>query len=54
MIGIFIVGYILMAFIVFMLFWPLFVSSSKADDKMEEILKEKKAKDIEHINRLDR
>ena len=54
MIGTFIVGYILMALIVFMLFWPLFVSSSDANDKMEELLKEKKAQDIEHINRLDR
>ena len=54
MIGIFIVGYILMAFIVFMLFWPLFVSSSNANEQMEELLKEKKAQDIEHINRLDR
>ena len=51
MIGYFIVGYILMAFVAFIIFWPMMKVASDADDQMEEMLKERKAENESKLNK---
>lgn len=51
MIGYFIVGYVLLAFIAFVVIWPMLKVSSDADKQMEELLREKKAKDAAKLDK---
>lgn len=51
MIGYYIVGFILVAFVTFVVFWPMLKISSDADKQMEELLREKKAKDAAKLNK---
>lgn len=53
MIGIYLVGWILAAFVTFLVIWPMLEAASNADNQMEEMLREKKAKDEETLNKLD-
>ena len=54
MIGYFIVGYVLLAFIAFVVIWPMLKVSSDANEQMEELLRQKKAKDAEKLAKLDK
>lgn len=49
MIGIYIVGFILVGFVM----WCLCAVASDADRQMEEMLRQKKAEDEEILNKLD-
>ena len=51
MIGYYIVGYVLLAFIAFVVIWPMLNASSDADERMEELLREKKAEDAAKFNK---
>lgn len=51
MIGYYIVGYVLLAFITFVVFWPMLKASSDANDQMEELLRQKKAEDAKKLNK---
>lgn len=53
MIGLLLVGYILITFVAFIAIWPMLKTASDADNQMEEMLREKKAKDEETLNKLD-
>ena len=45
MIGYYIVGCILLAFVAFVVIWPMLKISSDADEQREELLRQKKAED---------
>ena len=49
MIGLLLVAYILIGFVAYIAIYPFLEVASAADDRMEEMLKEKKAKDAEKI-----
>ena len=51
MIGYYIVGYVLFAFTAFVIFWPMLKVASDSDDQMEEMLREKKAKDAAKLDK---
>jgi large-conductance mechanosensitive channel len=51
MIGYYIVGYVLLAFIAFVVIWPMLKISSDANDKMEELLRQKKAEDAAKLDK---
>ena len=51
MIGYYIVGYVLLAFITFVVIWPMLEASSDADEQMEEFLRQKKAEDATKLNK---
>jgi hypothetical protein len=51
MIGYYIVGCVLLAFVAFVVIWPMLKVESNADDQMEELLREKKAEDAEKLNK---
>ena len=51
MIGYYIVGYVLLAFIAFVVIWPMLKASDNADEQMEELLREKKAEDAAKLNK---
>ena len=51
MIGYYIVGCVLLAFITFVVIWPMLKVSSDANDQMEEMLREKKAEDAAKLNK---
>lgn len=51
MIGYFIVGCVLLAFIAFVVVWPILKVASDSDDRTEEMLREKKAKDAAKLNK---
>ena len=51
MIGYYIVGYVLLAFIAFILIWPMLKASSDANEQMEELLRQKKAEDAAKFNK---
>ena len=53
MTGIYLVGYTLITFVTFLVIWPMLEAASNADNQMEEMLREKKAKDEETLNKLD-
>ena len=51
MIGYYIVGYILLAFVTFVMIWPMLKVASYSDDQIEEMLREKKAEDAAKLNK---
>ena len=51
MIGYYIVGCVLLAFVAFVVIWPMLKISGDADEQMEELLREKKAKDAAKLNK---
>ena len=51
MIGYFIVGYVLLAFIAFVVIWPMLKVSSDANEQMEELLRQKKAEDAAKLDK---
>jgi large-conductance mechanosensitive channel len=51
MIGYYIVGYVLLAFIAFVVIWPMLKISSDANDQMEELLRQKKAEDAAKLDK---
>ena len=51
MIGYYIVGSVLLAFITFVVVWPMLKASSDADEQMEELLREKKAEDAAKLKK---
>ena len=51
MIGYYIVGCVLLAFVTFVVIWPMLKVASDADEQMEELLREKKAEDAEKLNK---
>ena len=54
MIGYYIVGCVLLAFITFVVIWPMLKVSSDANEQMEELLRQKKAEDAEKLAKLDK
>ena len=51
MIGYYIVGYVLLAFIAFVVIWPMLKVSSDANEQMEEMLRQKKAEDAAKLDK---
>ena len=51
MIGYYIVGCVLLAFITFVVIWPMLKISSDADEQMEELLRQKKAEDAAKLKK---
>jgi large-conductance mechanosensitive channel len=51
MIGYYIVGYVLLAFITFVVIWPMLKVANDADEQMEELLRQKKAEDAEKLDK---
>lgn len=51
MIGYYIVGCVLLAFITFVVIWPMLKISSDADEQMEELLRQKKAEDAAKLDK---
>jgi hypothetical protein len=51
MIGYYIVGYVLLSFIAFVVIWPMLKISSDANDRMEELLRQKKAEDAAKLDK---
>lgn len=51
MIGYYIVGYVLLAFIAFVVIWPMLKKVSDADEQMEELLRQKKAEDAAKLDK---
>lgn len=51
MIGYYIVGWILLAFVAFVVIWPMLEVASDADEQMEEMLRQKKAEDAKKLNK---
>jgi large-conductance mechanosensitive channel len=51
MIGYYIVGYVLLAFVAFVVIWPMLKVASDADEQIEELLREKKAEDAAKLNK---
>lgn len=51
MIGYYIVGCVLLAFVTFVVFWPMLKISSDADEQMEELLRQKKAEDAAKLDK---
>ena len=51
MIGLLLVAYILIGFVAYVIIYPFLEAASIADEQMEEMLKEKKAKDAEKLNK---
>lgn len=51
MIGYYIVGYVLLAFIAFVVIWLMLKVSSDVDEQIEELLREKKAEDAAKLNK---
>ena len=51
MIGYYIVGYVLLAFIAFVVIWPMLKISSDVNDQMEELLRQKKAEDAAKLDK---
>ena len=51
MIGYYIVGCVLLAFVTFVVIWPMLKISSDADEQMEELLRQKKAEDAAKLDK---
>lgn len=51
MIGYYIVGCVLLAFVTFVVIWPMLKVASDADDQIEELFRQKKAEDAEKLNK---
>lgn len=51
MIGYYIVGYVLLAFIAFVVIWPMLKVSSDANEQAEELLRQKKAEDAAKLDK---
>lgn len=54
MIGYYIVGYVLLAFIAFVVIWPMLKASNDTDEQIEELLRQKKTEIEEKLNKLDK
>ena len=51
MIEYYIVGYVLLAFVTFVVIWPMLKASDDADEQMEELLRQKKAEDAAKLKK---
>ena len=51
MIRYYIIGCVLLAFVTFVVIWPMLKVASDADEQMEEFLRQKKAEDAEKLNK---
>ena len=51
MIGYYIIGCVLLAFVTFVVIWPMLKISSDADEQMEELLRQKKAEDAAKLDK---